>query len=358
MSNVICNFCGHGNPEGSKFCNACGSPLNLTLCSQCEAMNSVSARQCHQCGAPLSSVETEETATPPAALTEITQSESLPTKDDPVPIALGERFGQLLGGQLVTANEPKETAAEGRLSLASTLTADPAGRDSESSLSPSPSGGATYPGRNPNRTRGFLLVLVVVAVAGAVYWTSMSPTNPPNLPTTTDGGNATTPEPVSSAPAVPAEPADNTKRSPTGDPLTDAGSLPSPAVPVESPALGRESSSPRSETGPSTEASSKSSATVLKSSAPGADATPQVAGQSPESEDAQGPSHAEAAESLGDGTATLTSAPAAGDHRRMVTQGRTKEQAKRDAIATSSLIARELANSPPADSENKSPPRP
>src|SRR6516225_8925472 len=153
MSNVICNFCGHGNPEGSKFCNACGSPLNLTLCSQCEAINSVSARQCHQCGAPLSSVETEETATPPAALTEITQSESLPTKDDPVPIALGERFGQLLGGQLVTANEPKETAAEGRLSLASTLTADPAGRDSESSLSPSPSGGATYPGRNPNRTR-------------------------------------------------------------------------------------------------------------------------------------------------------------------------------------------------------------
>jgi hypothetical protein len=84
-------------------------------------------------------------------------------------------------------------------------------------------------------------------------------------------------------------------------------------------------------------------------------AAPQLAAQAAESKDAQAPSHAEAVDSLGFGTAKITNARAGGDPRRMVTQSRTKEQAERDAIATSSLIARELANSPPADSENKPP---
>ena len=45
-----------------------------------------------------------------------------------------------------------------------------------------------------------------------------------------------------------------------------------------------------------------------------------------------------------------------GDPRRVVTKGRTKEQAEREAIETRRLIARELAHSPPADSGDRKPP--
>ena len=44
------------------------------------------------------------------------------------------------------------------------------------------------------------------------------------------------------------------------------------------------------------------------------------------------------------------------DPRRVVTKGQTKEQAERDAIETRRLIARELADSPPADSGDRKPP--
>ena len=329
MSDVTCNFCGHGNPEGSKYCNDCGSPLSLTLCSRCEAINSVSATQCYQCGMPLPSAETEEIAIPPAALSEIAQSERLPAKDDPVPVALGERLDQLRRDPIVISHEPQETTAKDRPSLTVALTSGPASSDNDGSLSPLHSGDANYRRPNPNHARRSLLVVILVAVAGAVYWTSLNPTHPPNLRTLTDEGRATAPEPASSAPAVLVEPADNPKQSPTGDSLTAAGSLPSPAVSFESPATGRESISPRAE-----------------------------AGLAPESEKAQAPSQAEATDSLDDGTAKIIRARAADDPRRMVTPARTREQAERDSTATRRLIARELANSPPGDSENKPPPGP
>jgi len=310
MSNVTCNFCAHGNPEGSKFCNACGSPLNLTLCSGCEAVNSVSAKECYRCGARLSSVATEEIAVPPAALTEIAPSGSLPTRDDPVPIALGERLDQLLGDRLARSDEPRETTAEDGPPLAAALTADPASSDN-GSLSQSHISGATYPGRNPTRARRILLVVVLVTVAGAVLWTSVNPTHPPDLRSVTDEGPATAPEPGSSAPAVPPEPADKPMESPTG--LREPGS-------------------------------------------PDAEAAPQV--PAPESETAQAPPRAEAADSPGHASAKISGARASDDARRIVTQGRTKKQAERDAMATSSLIARELGSSPPAGSENKPPPGP
>src|SRR5258706_4705741 len=168
MSSVCCNFCARGNPEGSKFCNECGSLLNLTLCSRCEAINNVSAKQCYQCGAPLPSAETEETAIPPAPLTEITQdAETVPTKDDPVPIALEERLGALLRDQCVISREAQATTVEDPPSPAAAVTADPARHNDDRPVNPVHGGHATYPGRNPARARGFLFVVVLVAVAGA-----------------------------------------------------------------------------------------------------------------------------------------------------------------------------------------------
>src|SRR3569833_3304295 len=50
MALASCHFCTHGNPAGSKFCNQCGSPLDLKPCAKCEAMNHVAVDRCYQCG--------------------------------------------------------------------------------------------------------------------------------------------------------------------------------------------------------------------------------------------------------------------------------------------------------------------
>ena len=116
--------------------------------------------------------------------------------------------------------------------------------------------------------------------------------------------------------------------------------------------------SPNAEAEPSAKASTKSPATVGESIAPSADMTPSAAGQASESVETQVPSQAKAAESPVGETAKTTNAGATSDSRRMLTKGRTKEQAEQDASATQRLIARELANSPAADSQGKPLPGP
>jgi hypothetical protein len=86
--------------------------------------------------------------------------------------------------------------------------------------------------------------------------------------------------------------------------------------------------------------------------------TPSAAGQAPESVEAQVAPQAKAAESLNGETAKTTNAGAASDPRRMITKGRTKEQAEQDASATRRLIERDLANPPSTDSRDKPPPGP
>lgn len=52
MDIVHCSFCKHSNPADAKFCNACGSSLELQLCEACGAIDNVSASVCHKCGHP------------------------------------------------------------------------------------------------------------------------------------------------------------------------------------------------------------------------------------------------------------------------------------------------------------------
>jgi class 3 adenylate cyclase/tetratricopeptide (TPR) repeat protein len=49
-----CSGCGSENPEGSRFCNECGSKLDLA-CSQCGTPNPPSSKFCNQCGHNLTS---------------------------------------------------------------------------------------------------------------------------------------------------------------------------------------------------------------------------------------------------------------------------------------------------------------
>ena len=48
-----CPFCDHKNRAGAKFCNECGSPLNLAPCKRCGAINNLMDPECQRCGAPL-----------------------------------------------------------------------------------------------------------------------------------------------------------------------------------------------------------------------------------------------------------------------------------------------------------------
>jgi hypothetical protein len=302
MFNVVCNFCARGNPEGSKFCNACGSPLNLTLCSRCEAINNVSAKQCHQCGASLSPTETEETAIPPAGLTEIGQDdERVIAKDDPLPVALEKRLDSLLDARLAP-DAPQATTAEEPTLLAASPMADAPGHTDDRPLNPAHGGHAPYAGRNPARTHGFLLVAVLVALGGAGYLAFVNPTHPPSPRTMTGEGSTSVPESPSSTVPAQAEPAENPKQSPAEDPLPTSGPLPPSAESFDSPATTAES--------------------------------------------IQEATHTGKAESSGGETAPIANTRANSLPRRTASQGRTKDQAERDAIATQRLITRELTDSP------------
>ncbi len=44
-----CPLCEHINPVNSRFCSACGTPLEAMLCPHCGAINDMTAVTCHKC---------------------------------------------------------------------------------------------------------------------------------------------------------------------------------------------------------------------------------------------------------------------------------------------------------------------
>lgn len=50
MALIKCEYCEHGNPPDSKYCNACGATLTLAPCPHCGAVIEVTATTCYQCG--------------------------------------------------------------------------------------------------------------------------------------------------------------------------------------------------------------------------------------------------------------------------------------------------------------------
>ena len=88
-----CLFCEHGNPDGARFCNACGSTLDLKPCDRCEAVNHWSALRCHKCsvsfGAESKSAKNPTPSVVSAAITAFPatnkgQVERIPPNADPV----------------------------------------------------------------------------------------------------------------------------------------------------------------------------------------------------------------------------------------------------------------------------------
>ncbi len=51
---IVCLSCGHGNPEGSRFCGSCGKALVVeTVCSGCGQQVAAGSKFCNQCGTPV-----------------------------------------------------------------------------------------------------------------------------------------------------------------------------------------------------------------------------------------------------------------------------------------------------------------
>jgi ribosomal protein L40E len=71
-----CPFCEHINPSGSRFCNACGTPIDLVVCTRCGAANDPLGTQCHQCGAALPQGRLGALAIAPATLGAMDPAES------------------------------------------------------------------------------------------------------------------------------------------------------------------------------------------------------------------------------------------------------------------------------------------
>ena len=62
---IVCRECGHGNPEGSRFCGLCGKALVVgTVCSGCGEQVPPGSKFCNQCGTPVGE-SAKAPATPP-----------------------------------------------------------------------------------------------------------------------------------------------------------------------------------------------------------------------------------------------------------------------------------------------------
>jgi ribosomal protein L40E len=61
---AACPLCEHVNPPDAKFCNACGTAIDLVPCPGCGAVNDPTATSCHQCAAALPQSAPGELARP------------------------------------------------------------------------------------------------------------------------------------------------------------------------------------------------------------------------------------------------------------------------------------------------------
>ncbi|MEG0895591.1 MAG: zinc ribbon domain-containing protein [Oscillospiraceae bacterium] len=56
---IICPVC--GKPAGSgKFCNNCGTSMNMAVCPNCGAQNAQGVRFCNECGSPMTASKTSK----------------------------------------------------------------------------------------------------------------------------------------------------------------------------------------------------------------------------------------------------------------------------------------------------------
>jgi hypothetical protein len=181
MSSASCHFCTHRNPAGSKFCNQCGSPLDLKPCAKCEAMNHIAVDRCYQCGAPFAIAENLEfaevaasganaSAAVPGAVERSIESAS-PRHESANP--LPDRIPVVLSQRMDPASPPADAVRPERVHPRPVAKGLP-GADDDSWIDPRSSIGTA---RNTagiaerrSATRAAFATVVVCAIAGAGYY--------------------------------------------------------------------------------------------------------------------------------------------------------------------------------------------
>jgi Double zinc ribbon len=108
MLRTECTFCDHANPPQSKYCNACGAPLHLTLCPNCDALNDKTATTCYKCETVLPSSQVEALSLSSAAQTdEYFRGAQTPLGiDSPAPAASEQWDGNLAGSSAMPPARP------------------------------------------------------------------------------------------------------------------------------------------------------------------------------------------------------------------------------------------------------------
>jgi Double zinc ribbon len=346
MSSLSCRFCGSPNPEGSKFCNQCGSPLNLVPCARCEAINNVADDRCSACGASL--WEAVDEAPGRDAMMETAEAmHDAAMSGGAVPVALAHRLSDVSSDAHDDAHVSYERF-EPRLAEVDGFARDLAHAPAEESASESRDTAAHASEWKPRRAPRAIAAVVFVALGAAVAWISLNGTN--------DAGrtiDSTQPLQPPAAPMPATQPATDTAS--TSAPAT----TPSSAQPATEPTTSQDrATEPAGSQLPATEpAASQLPATESTASQAPAAAQPPAAtstepsnttrdvdAAAPAASESDAPVAADASKPAPSSRARSTSEAS----RRAAAQARAREQAERDAIATQRIIARELGIAPPA----------
>jgi hypothetical protein len=334
MSTLSCTFCTHPNPEGSKFCNECGSPLHLAPCPHCQAVNDVSAAQCFQCGAALARPDDPPSSsvpplslgsTSPASTAAVSPHGDNVTTDaagNPlasVPAAFADHFeGFQRTGPPHDLVEPIRAHAQDRLLI------EP--DEHRTTSRPASAARPDFGGRT--RAYGIVGGISIACLGGALAWAWWNPfpRSEATALTPTLSSNAAPPA-MASAPAGTSEPA--------------GAALPAPP-PAASMAASTPAKAP-AQVAPSDSTVASSSTAPAAAPAPPA---PDVLGELGPISDAAPPVALDPLPAL-DALPDVAPLPVPSARPRIAATPRaptrTREQAERDAIATQRLIARDLA---------------
>lgn len=151
MVPLQCPYCDYANPDGARFCNACGSRLHLKLCNHCEAINDQAVTNCYQCG---------------------TEFQVLSTTAEAAARAACERLQQLLRSDPPVSPAQYSTATS---VTGSDVDFEPAPAPTPESVVESHDENRRRPGNKAARAAAILSTVLLSAIAVSAYYLYLDP---------------------------------------------------------------------------------------------------------------------------------------------------------------------------------------
>ena len=232
MLRLSCAFCAHRNPEGSSFCNRCGSPLDLAPCTRCEAINNLHDDWCHACGSPL------DDAQAPAQASDVAAHEPPQVADEADAAAAAPALDAYVASTSIAEiwdpQTPHELNDEQQDDIAAYPADDPPAR-----VRYPP--GAHYGMQTTRWPQRIALGLAFAATAGGVYWSTLETAPATTTPAAeapappSDAVTTIAPTAVAPPPVPPAAPAESARTEPAPDETAPAQASVRPPPPETRP---------------------------------------------------------------------------------------------------------------------------